>query len=404
MKIYWLALALIIISCGKKQDNFKIGDDVVIGDNSQISIQVKYNADEFFIDVGSDFEYTPDLITRGIYDSGFEYSIFPPLPSSITFDIESGKLSGKVNDISTGNMYFVEAKKGAYIGSTSIILNFVPPIIDPSFSNPELRFTVNQVTSYSPLSNPGAVSYRVSPNLPEGLKIDERTGAISGTPTTVDSVTSNTNYTIYAKNNNGFEKSSPLIIKRVPVLESSITMGSSLGVSGGGEIDLSSYFIGGRGNLTYAIISGFGSLNGSFITPADRDGDVTVRATDLGGSGSSADILFHIDKVTAACEQTIVAAGDIARVRVSINGSYYTTIPMDYLTSDGPGTLGAVSNVNYYSSSGTAYIIPGARYIEIEVQTMKVATEVNDKNLFLNISNITGATNTSLLCEILIKP
>jgi len=133
------------------------------------------------------------------------YSVSPALPSGLTFSPTTGVIGGNPTAVSPSASYTVTASNAA--GSTTLSLGIT---VDPAVIPPAgLNFAVNPsvyavgvaITPNPPSTSGGvAASYAVSPDLPNGLTLDQATGILSGTPTTS---TATTVYTITAMNSAG---------------------------------------------------------------------------------------------------------------------------------------------------------------------------------------------------------
>ncbi|MEY4273786.1 MAG: hypothetical protein RL638_734, partial [Bacteroidota bacterium] len=130
------------------------------------------------------------------------FSIAPPLPSGLTFDTNTGEISGTPLITSPARNYTITALNSG--GSTAITSSFA--VLEPAPSNlsitvPSIYLLGQSITPVSPTNSGGIVSsYSISPSLPGGLVFDPTTGTISGTPGEIKAATT---YTITATNSGG---------------------------------------------------------------------------------------------------------------------------------------------------------------------------------------------------------
>ena len=125
------------------------------------------------------------------------YTINTPLPAGLTFNPNTGVISGTPTTVTATATYTITATNSAGSNSTSVTLtvNPKPPVI--TYPTP-VSYAVNVALSITPTNTGGAAaSFTVSPLLPAGLSINGTTGVISGTPTTATAAAS---YTVTAVN------------------------------------------------------------------------------------------------------------------------------------------------------------------------------------------------------------
>ena len=131
------------------------------------------------------------------------WSISPSLPTGLSLDTSTGAISGTPTVTSTSTTYTITATNtggSATATVTILITDAAPSAITYSPSSWTLTKGV-AMTSVTPTSSGGAVtSWSITPTLPAGLSFDTSTGALSGTPSVVSSLT---NYTVTASNAGG---------------------------------------------------------------------------------------------------------------------------------------------------------------------------------------------------------
>ncbi|WP_233869850.1 kelch repeat-containing protein [Paraburkholderia adhaesiva] len=133
------------------------------------------------------------------------YSISPALPAGLQFDPQTGIISGTPEAVSPPTVYTVIGSNSVDSVETQLTIE-VHAVTQPptSLSYWDLApvYLVGHPISYDePLSTGDEITFfSVSPALPDGLSINPQTGAISGTPTTVQPPTT---YTITGSNSAG---------------------------------------------------------------------------------------------------------------------------------------------------------------------------------------------------------
>lgn len=129
------------------------------------------------------------------------YSISPQLPSGISFNANSGQISGAPLSTQSQRNYTITATGPGGSSTATFTLTVLAPAPAPaiSLSNSSMSVTVNNAISTISVSNSGGTvnsnGYSISPSLPTGMSFNTGTGSVTGTPTVVQSQTS---YTITA--------------------------------------------------------------------------------------------------------------------------------------------------------------------------------------------------------------
>jgi gliding motility-associated-like protein len=130
------------------------------------------------------------------------YSIAPPLPAGLSFNTNTGEVSGTPVSLSPLRDYTITGSNVG--GSTSVTTSFA--VLEPAPTNlaitvPAIYLLGQTITPVTPTNSGGVVStYSISPSLPGGLVFDPATGTISGTPGEIKAATT---YTITATNSGG---------------------------------------------------------------------------------------------------------------------------------------------------------------------------------------------------------
>ena len=128
------------------------------------------------------------------------YSINTALPAGLTFNPNTGVISGTPTTVTATTTYTITATNSASSNSASITLtvNPKPPVI--TYPTP-VSYAVNVALSIIPTNTSGGTTaYSISPALPAGITISTSTGVISGTAT---SAAAAANYTVTATNVTG---------------------------------------------------------------------------------------------------------------------------------------------------------------------------------------------------------
>ncbi|MBL0014705.1 MAG: putative Ig domain-containing protein [Flavobacterium sp.] len=155
---------------------------------------------------------SPNIFTKGVgiatltpTSSGgavVSYSVSPSLPAGLSLDVTTGAISGIPTAITSVATYTVTAINSG--GSTSFGVVITVKDLAPSalsYTSPNIFTKSVAIANLVPTSSGGAVvNYTVFPTLPAGLSLNNTTGVISGTPTTISGTA---NYTVTANNTGG---------------------------------------------------------------------------------------------------------------------------------------------------------------------------------------------------------
>lgn len=114
-----------------------------------------------------------------------EFSIEPVLPAGMTFDTKTGQIGGSPTSETPQGDYTVTATNEG--GGTSAVITFEVKPFPPSalsYSAPPEFIVEQEVLTLEPNSdNCIACTFAITPALPAGMSIDDKTGNIGGTPT-----------------------------------------------------------------------------------------------------------------------------------------------------------------------------------------------------------------------------
>ncbi len=130
------------------------------------------------------------------------YSIGPALPTGLTFNTATGKISGTPSVPSNITTYTITATNPGGSSSTTLTLTVTPYAPNISYSpSTNVYFVGSAISTLTPTNTGGSdTSFAIGPALPAGLVFDTYFGTISGTPTAVSPVTT---YTISGDNDGG---------------------------------------------------------------------------------------------------------------------------------------------------------------------------------------------------------
>lgn len=121
------------------------------------------------------------------------YTVSPALPAGLTMDSSTGRITGTPTSAQAGSQYVISAA-----GSTgSAAANITITVTGLTPGSQTMQGTVGSAISpsatLSGVGFAGAITYSVSPALPQGLALDQATGVVSGAPMNAQAAA---NYTI----------------------------------------------------------------------------------------------------------------------------------------------------------------------------------------------------------------
>lgn len=276
--------------------------DVYITVNDKAPINLAYNNSSYVFNRGEAItSITPSSSGGAIVI----YSISPALPNGMTFNNNTGTISGAPTGFQDQKTYTIYGTNSGGTISTDILItiNDYPP--DGLFYGTGVRQLVKTIDlgeGIVPIYTGGQIVYfTISPTLPTGLSFNSQTGAIFGTPTVINS--NPVSYTITGYNSGGSTTASIQlkVVDLPPIIEmsqnsyvftqtnNSVTIGSNIIypiVSGGTPTSFSiitelsdPLFTGLTFNSTTGNISGTTSLLGSrtYVMKAQNDGGFTSK-------------------------------------------------------------------------------------------------------------------------------
>lgn len=148
-----------------------------------------------------------------------KYSIAPDLPPGLSLNAATGVISGTPLAASDSQTYTVTGTNTAGSVQATLKIEIRAPLLPPSdlsYANATATYALGQaIEANVPSSSGGAISnYSISPALPAGLTLDEKSGAITGTPSAVSDPQT---YTIKGLNTAGFTDATVQIEVHAPL-------------------------------------------------------------------------------------------------------------------------------------------------------------------------------------------
>jgi hypothetical protein len=151
---------------------------------------ISYSASSFVLNLDS----VTATITPTVTGTFPTWSISPRLPSGLSFNLQSGEITGTPTAVSSSTTYTVTATNSAGSVSTTVGLSVVPTPPDITYS--PTSFTGYQNFTFTTVNprNAGspATSWSITPTLPAGLSFNSTSGAISGNPSATSDLASYT--------------------------------------------------------------------------------------------------------------------------------------------------------------------------------------------------------------------
>ena len=130
--------------------------------------------------VGYDIRTTGGAVTK--------YSISPAVTKGLTFNSTTGRISGKPEVVTSATMYSITGTNSAGSATRYFTLTVTQPTVVGIYPTCQVvtgsvGVAITPTVRYYDYGIPSEYNFTITPALPAGLKIDELTGVISGTPT-----------------------------------------------------------------------------------------------------------------------------------------------------------------------------------------------------------------------------
>ena len=130
--------------------------------------------------VGYDIRTTGGAVTK--------YSISPAVTKGLTFNSTTGRISGKPEVVTSATMYAITGTNSAGSATQYFTLTVTQPTVVGIYPTCQVvtgsvGVAITPTVKYYDYGIPSEYNFTITPALPAGLKIDELTGVISGTPT-----------------------------------------------------------------------------------------------------------------------------------------------------------------------------------------------------------------------------
>ena len=159
----------------------------------------------------SDLSYTtPTIFEEGVSINVLDptvtgvvtdYSVTPNLPSGLTLDPLTGRISGTPTLAKPATTYVIKATNSTGSTTTNIIITvLIARPANLTYPNPNTLYQNKEITPLIPTYLHTASSFSIDRALPDGLIFNPTTGVISGSPTILSPAQ---NYTITATNSTG---------------------------------------------------------------------------------------------------------------------------------------------------------------------------------------------------------
>ena len=141
--------------------------------------------------VVEDIELCSSVIGYDIRTTGgavAKYSISPAVTKGLIFSSTTGKLSGKPEVVTSATMYAITGTNSAGSATQYFTLTVTQPTVVGIYPTCQVvtgsvGVAITPTVKYYDYGIPSEYNFTITPALPAGLKIDELTGVISGTPT-----------------------------------------------------------------------------------------------------------------------------------------------------------------------------------------------------------------------------
>lgn len=156
--------------------------------------KITYAENPFILWKGAAFESAVPTVVG----SADNFVIIPDLPSGLTLNQTTGVISGVPAGTQAAADYTITATNPVGSNNTKITISINDKPSGLSYPKGTYTFLTDKAIDAQSPSVTGVVTgYSVTPDLPAGIKLDSKTGAISGTPS---AVSSKKTYTVTASN------------------------------------------------------------------------------------------------------------------------------------------------------------------------------------------------------------
>ena len=123
-----------------------------------------------------------------------QWSISPALPAGLTFDSNTGRISGTPTEITSKTTYTITATNDNGFATATLNIT-VQDIVYDTTQGPLYAVNGSVMDPVGPTSTISDAQYEIHPELPEGLILSPTDGTIYGVPTESMPLT---NYTVYS--------------------------------------------------------------------------------------------------------------------------------------------------------------------------------------------------------------
>ena len=367
-------------------------------------------------------KFKPNDLGEHVVYKGVEYTFQPPelvaatgavtyanttgrnLPGgSNVVDANTGVISGTPTLADQGRTYTITATDSTsptpQTASFTIRLSVSEEMSFASTSLPDQTLTVDtQMTALNPptLSNSvSVVRYTVSPNISAGLRVDNSTGVISGTP---NATSAPTTYTITATDSTSPTPQTDTFTVNIKVnpataMAFSGTKSDQVLAAGHSASITALAPTNSVGTLTYSISpalpSGLslstttGAITGT-PTAASASTSYTIAVTDSNSQSASYSFNITVVKPTVSFSASSSSPNENAgthNVAVSLNPAPAAAITVNYTIS---GTAAAGSD--YSTLSGSVSVSSGATTVNIPVTITDDSVDDDDETIILTLS------------------
>ena len=128
--------------------------------------------------VGDQLDVRPGATTTG----ATTFSVVPPLPTGLTMDPTSGRITGSASTSAAVAEYVVTVGDTSGTATASLRLGVSPATSAIEYSSPVVASVGSRLTVTPGVIATGPATFTVAPALPAGLTLDRATGTISGQP------------------------------------------------------------------------------------------------------------------------------------------------------------------------------------------------------------------------------